>query len=549
MKPAEPPTGSPARREWAFVAAMTAVGLAVRIWGLGRLGLVHFDEGIYAIAGLWSLGPGGIDPLVIPYAPAGYPGLVGLAYLVFGPSDAAAILVSIATGTLAVPASAWLARRTFGPGAGSVAATLAALSAFHVAFSRMALTDATATLAWLFGLIAAQRFLERPGLASAFGLGLATGLAQLVKYSGWTVGAAAALGALAVVALDPARRTRRQARAYLAWGIAAVLVAAIVYAPWFAFVQRHGGYGALLAHHRGYMGTLATWPSHGLQQLRQATALSGGFPWNVTAWGLAALGVAIVGGEGRGRRAAAVVAVGVAATIAPSALWWLGLATLAFPARGAAPAVRLLGAAWVGMSLLTPFYHPYARLWLPLQALGWVAAAGVVGEGGRPVAGLSRRRFATLAACCGAAIVQSLAWPSATLPGPLAPSDSLRVAAARAASEGSLEFRPPTRLLARPPLRFYLGAVPTRVEPDAEGLLRGGGEAWALVDVAQLRQSGDVADLGARLRERWVLVEALPTTLNPPTLLDVDPDAAVVTRPGEADAPLWLMRPLLGAPR
>lgn len=548
MKPAEPPPGGPARREWAFVAAMTAVGLAVRIWGLGRLGLVHFDEGIYAIAGLWSLGPGGIDPLVIPYAPAGYPGLVGLAYLAFGPSDAAAILVSIATGTLAVPASAWLARRTFGPGAGAVAAALAALSAFHVAFSRMALTDATATLAWLIGLIAARRFLERPGAVSAVTLGLATGLAQLVKYSGWTVGAAAALGAVAVVALDPDRRTRAQARGYLAWGIMAAVVAAIVYAPWFAFVQRHGGYGALMAHHRGYMGTLATWPSHGLQQLRQATALSGGFPWNGTAWGLAALGVAIAGGEGRGRRAAAVLAVGVAATIAPSALWWLGLATLAFPTRGAAPGLRLLGAAWVGMSLLTPFYHPYARLWLPLQALGWVAAAGVVGVRLDLAAGLSRGRLATLAACCGAAIVQSLAWPSASLPGPLGPSDSLRSAVAKARSMGIPDSPSPIRVLARPPVRFYLGG-PSRVEPDAEGLLRGGGDAWALVDVAQLRQSGDVSDLGARLLERWEKVAEFPTTLNAPTLLDVAPDAAVASRPGEADAPLWLLRPFRGAPR
>ncbi|WP_337177846.1 glycosyltransferase family 39 protein [Paludisphaera sp.] len=547
MTPAEPSCGTPPRREWAFVAAMTAVGLAVRIWGLGRLGLVHFDEGIYAIAGLWPFGAGGIDPLVIPYAPAGFPAMVGLSYLILGPSDAAAILVSIAAGTLAIPASAWLARRTFGPDAGAVAAALAALSAFHVAFSRMALTDASATLAWLLGLIAAQRFLERPGPGSALTLGLATGLAQLVKYSGWTVGAAAALGAVAIVAFDPDRRTKGQARSYLAWGIAAAVVAAVVYAPWVAFVERHGSYAALLAHHRGYMGTAATWPSHWLQQLRQSAALSGGFPWNAKAWGLAAIGVAIAGGQGRRRRASLVFAVGIAATIAPSALWWIGLATLVF-APGASPAVLLLGAAWVGMSLLTPFYHPYARLWLPTHALGWIAAAGLVGGAGGAAIGRAWPRFAVLAACCVAAIAQTLAWPSASLPGPLSPSDSLRTAVAKAREEGSLADRPLVRVLARPPARFYLAGVATRVEPDAEALLRGGGDAWALVDMAQLRQSGDASDLAARLLERWEKVAEFPTTLNPPTLLDVDPGAAVVSRQGEADAPLWLLRPRPGAP-
>jgi hypothetical protein len=198
------------------------------------------------------------------------------------------------------------------------------------------------------------------------------------------------------------------------------------------------------------------------------------------------------------------------------------------------------------MSLLTPFYHPYARLWLPLQALGWIAAAGVVREGFHAVAGRARPRYVILTACCGAAVVQSLAWPSASLPGPLGPSDSLRTAVAEARTAVA-DLGAPVRLLARPPARFYL-AVPSRMEPDAEGLLRGGG-GWALVDLAQLRQSGDVSDLAASLLERWEKVAEYPTTLNPPTLLDVDPSAAAVSRPGQADAPLWLLRPRAGAPR
>ncbi|HEU5115532.1 MAG TPA: 4-amino-4-deoxy-L-arabinose transferase, partial [Isosphaeraceae bacterium] len=75
-----------------LVLALTVLGALLRLWSPGRLGLVHFDEGIYALSGAWIGRPGGLDPMVIPYAPAGYPLLVGLAYLVLGASDLAAIL-------------------------------------------------------------------------------------------------------------------------------------------------------------------------------------------------------------------------------------------------------------------------------------------------------------------------------------------------------------------------------------------------------------------------------------------------------------------------
>ncbi|WP_165248665.1 glycosyltransferase family 39 protein [Paludisphaera soli] len=537
------------RREGAFVAATTMLALIVRIWGLGRLGLVHFDEGIYAIAGLWPLGPGGMDPLVIPYAPAGFPGLVGLAYLLLGPSDVAAILVSVATGTLAVPIAAWLARRTFGPGAGAAAAALVALSGFHVAFSRMALTDATFELAWLLGLIAGQRFLERPGAVSAIGLGAATGLAQLVKYSGWTVGVAVILAVAAISAFDASRRNGDfQTRAW-GWGSLAALVAALVYAPWFRFVEAHGGYAGLMAHHRSYMGSAATWLPHWSLQMEQVGILSGGFAWNAAGWALALLGALWVLGVPRPSRwdAIGLVVLSASAILAPTTLWWLGLARLVFPGREASPGLRLLGVAWVGLSILTPFYHPYARLWLPIQALGWIAGAGLIAERlraeARPGEILRWRRLPLLTACCAAAISQALvtatSGPTSDRPGLLAPSDPLRTAAARLLTDVP-EAAPGLRVLARPPVTFYLGGrAGARVEADVEDLLDKGGGAWALVDVAQLRQSGDVSSLEARLLERWEKVGVYPTTLNLPTWLDVDPGADARS----ADAPLWLLRP------
>ena len=128
--------------------------------------------------------------------------------------------------------------------------------------------------------------------------------------------------------------------------------------------------------------------------------------------------------------------------------------------------------------------------------------------------------------------------------GLLAPSDSLRVAVRRAVGDlpGSNTV---LRLLARPPVTFYIGGRrDARVEPDLDALLRDEGRGgWALVDLVQLRQSGDLAATSARLLERWEKVGEYPSSLNLPTLLDVDPGAARQASPAAADAPLWLLRP------
>ena len=171
----------------------------IRIWSLGRLGLVHFDEGIYALAGLWSLSPRGLhdlDPTYIAYSPPGFPVLVGLSYLWFGISDTSTILISIVCGTLTIPLVAWLSLRTFGRGTGAAAAALAAFAAAHVAFSRMALTDVSFLLAFLLAVGQGQRFLEHPTPGRAMILGLSVGVAQLFKYNGWISGLIVALALL-----------------------------------------------------------------------------------------------------------------------------------------------------------------------------------------------------------------------------------------------------------------------------------------------------------------------------------------------------------------
>src|SRR5262245_49171864 len=123
-----PTDGSPRRGEWVLIGLATGLGAALRCWGANRLGLVHFDEGIYAEAATWYASPRGLaalSPSVIPYAPGGYPLLAGVVTLLLGHEDAAALAVSIVAGIATIPLVAGLARGAFGPGAGAGAAFLA----------------------------------------------------------------------------------------------------------------------------------------------------------------------------------------------------------------------------------------------------------------------------------------------------------------------------------------------------------------------------------------------------------------------------------------
>ena len=74
------------------------------------------------------------------------------------------------------------------------------------------------------------------------------------------------------------RRSVSAAGSLAVWGcgLVAAVAAALVYWPWFGFVETHGGYADALASPRGYIGGLSSWFEHWRLQLEQATALSGG---------------------------------------------------------------------------------------------------------------------------------------------------------------------------------------------------------------------------------------------------------------------------------
>ena len=131
-----------------------------------------------------------------------------------------------------------------------------------------------------------------------------------------------------------------------------------------------------------------------------------------------------------------------------------------------------LCAGWLTLSVITPFYHPYARLWLPLEAFGWLFMGGPVCCGplvrvegaGRPAsyAGnpearsqiLSLAAFAASRVCLQAGVFGLSR--NGNLPGLLAPTDSLRLACRRSHDDLPTDLKN-LRVLARPPVTFYLG--------------------------------------------------------------------------------------------
>ncbi len=490
------------RREATLVAALTLLGAILRFWGPGRVGLNHFDEGIYALAGTWIRSPrglAGMSPEVIAYAPPLFPTLVGVSYLFFGISDVGAILVSQVLGTLTIPAVGWVGRRTFGPGAGAAAAALAAISGPHIAFSRMALTDSTFLLCWVLALGFGGRFLERPGILRAIPLGLMVGLAQNAKYNGYLTGGIVGFTAIWGLVV-PSSLGRSGSWRAIAYGLIAAAIALAIYWPWYQFVQAQpGGYAALLKHHQSYLSGPSEWSSHWKLQTAQATALSGrivaNVGWGAIAWLLAWIGAWAVAyrrlpesrssrWNGMRFRLGLLLGTGVMG-VAANAPWWVALGMLPWLATDSRPSVRVVALAWLVMAILTPFYHPYARLWLPLHSLHWLILSGAILRTGpdwipsdeRICISTWRRLKAPqtgLAVGVLAAIVlETVASPRhRQLGSPIEPTDGLRQVCDRVVASAipGLQSTPQRVLVvSRPPVTFYLGSrldMPVVRRPD-----------------------------------------------------------------------------------
>ena len=551
MLPAEP---SSARREILLVLALTLVGAGLRLWSADRLGLSQFDEGVYAQSGLWVYASGGFArscEAVQAFAPPGFTALIGLAYLIaMDPSDGAAIGVATVCGILTIPVVGWLGRRTFGSGAGAASAAFAAISGPHVVFSRMALTDAPFLLTWLIALGLGQRFLERPGVLRALAFGVAVGVAQNFKYSGWIAGVVVALAALTGLFTG-----RREALRALSLGMIAAVAAALVYLPWFLFVESHGGYARLLAHHRTYLGGWSSWWPQWRSQMAQAIALSGGPRWQVAAWALASLAaLASRLRESKRRRFAQGLLIGLlVVTFFPNLSWWIcfgGLPTFLADPR---PSRRVLMSCWLVLAILTPFYHPYARLWLPIHAVGWLALGASVAALSRPlVIGElprdSRLRAGLIASAVGGMFMTFWATPLARpLPELLGPSDGLRRLINSTVLPPFLIKRGMTlRTFARPVVYYYLsqGAILAPMQRPESAIPPAGTGDYGLIDEALIPDEASRLALRRRLVEAHADATGFELELPPATLLDIDPGYAF-WGPTAGTRKIWFLRPTI----
>lgn len=262
-------TGMMSRRsqDCLILFALVASGAVLRFWGLFNLGLTHFDEGSYTMAGKW-LATLGREGWAIPagQAPALYPALLGVSFAIFGIQDYAAVGVSAAIGSLTIGlvylvGQHWFCRRV------AVAGTLILSTCeYHLIYSRLALTDATFTLLFWAALTALFYGLETGSRRWSIVGGLLTGLCWNTKYHGFLpliiVGFWLLLSCLRQRDFDKLRSPQKRSHFTMA-----AILSLLTYVPWVLLVQFTVGYGSILEGHFSHslgMGTLDSATPSGL---------------------------------------------------------------------------------------------------------------------------------------------------------------------------------------------------------------------------------------------------------------------------------------------
>ncbi len=432
-----------------MLVALTATGLALRAQGLGELSLAHFDEGVLMsgafdtrLAGLWHF------TLAQPLqAPPLYPWLVsGLMWLTGIESPLIGAYASVLFGSATIPLLFLLARRIGGNWVGLIAAGLLATSDLHIAFSRMALTEAALTFWFVLAMYAwgrltdAQTVFGFHGLAVwALAAGLATGACWNTKYNGW-MPCAIAITAWCLAGVRqrfvdrdarPLRATARQGAALLC----ATAIAAGCFVPWYRYVEQSfpGGYAAVTRNHLNYVGGVSEWPGRAARLFTSLSAFRH-YGWSIS---LAALLLGLICYVALNRRASSAgkaraaplwgtmtigaLAAAAIVVLGSDAFCLLLAAATIVPALAWGRAAEITLAVWVGAFLvLTPFYHPYTRLIVPALpgaiCLGlWLCRAAarlpqhVEHEASRTSSRLLPRTRQTATACIVATIVASLA--------------------------------------------------------------------------------------------------------------------------------------------
>ena len=430
-----PPLGL---RQKLALAVVITLAAALRLESLGQTSLAHFDEGVLAANGfnVWLKGPLHFQLALPLQAPPWFPWLIAAAHeLTQIDWPILGKFVSAGLGVATAPLVFLLGRRLQVNRFGLAAAALLAASDLHVAYSRMALTDAPLTFFFTLSMYCLLRLFEAaspaPDLAPAgngkeraaperrgspwplagwtLAAGLAAGAAWDTKYNGW-MSLAAAFTVLGLLCLrDSLRRTKPAALVASArWRVLAALVgaaslAALCFAPWVWFVNRSfaGGYGAVTANHWNYFGGPAAWPARAWQLCESLPAFRH-YGWLLT-WAATATmlvqhalltvrSAKVDGAPAVGARAASafIALIGLLGALvlgADALLLLLAMAAVG-PALVYGRFAHVLLAVWLGaFVVMIPFYHPYTRLLTPALPAAILLALWLLDEGWRVLRG------------------------------------------------------------------------------------------------------------------------------------------------------------------
>lgn len=351
-----------------WLAGAMVIGGVLRFWFLNRIAIEHFDEGVYASNFWFGEAEGYEYPARFLYAPPLLPIAIEwtmiLASLVgVQPTGWIPVLPCLLAGLAMIPSIWWISRRWFGPVAGTVSAWLVATSDFHASYSRAALTDVPVCLLILWGIYFTWASVQTPSKRNVLLAGLFTGLAWSTKYNGWFPIAVGLSGGIAAALFSKAADNPGLAGMAKRWFMVAC-ASSLVWSPVLLGLQQHGGYQVVAANHRQYVGSIGDWGSTAIRQLRNIGVYDNLIPMATDPLiSIAATWQQILGGI--------TPLLLLAASFAGLGFWiWRRRASWEQASAG------WFALAWVcGLTVATPFYHPYPRLVLPWLTAVWIGVA------------------------------------------------------------------------------------------------------------------------------------------------------------------------------
>lgn len=390
------------RAETLALLAIVVLAAVLRIQELDRVHIEHFDEGVYASNRWFTLEEEARYPNRHLYAPPLLPALLEWSQLLLGTGSWGVLFLPVALGTLTVGLVWWLMRHWTGPVAALATAFIVAISEPHILYSRTALTDVPMIALMLIAIGLAWQGIASSDWKRSLAAGIITGLCWSTKYNGWFPLAVSGAG-LGTFSLFHVKRFGGFPRAWVSW-LLICMAATIVWIPAWSDLQQEGrgGYSAVQKNHSNYIEGSAKWVGNFQQQFDNLIWFESSSMRGILSGLLIVSGcVVFVGGvrfgASDGKRNPLEFAVGTILVVAAIALavgpflpWHLILLAAALfgyvsrlrevivpPDDRSLTADRLLATwfclAWfVSLVIVTPLYHPYPRLALPLLVSIWI---------------------------------------------------------------------------------------------------------------------------------------------------------------------------------